>query len=570
MGTLAGHLLGWKLTTVRHTKIRAYEKACRNPRAVQWRFLKRLLRRHKDTEFGQKYDFASIKSIEEYQQRVPIHQWKDMEPYMLAVRDGAKETLFPPNEKILMYAATSGTTAEPKFIPITQTSYKLYGRYWDHFWAGIFSIIPSGAHGKALYFPGDPEEGRIGDIPYGAITSKAYAQQSFLARRLYPYPYQIAKIHDYDIRYYTIMRLALETDIRLIPIANPSTIITLFKMAQERAGDMIDDIRTGRLRYADQMPTEVKKFLEKQVKPNAKRANELQAILDQTGDFLPVDYWPNGPIAIACFASGPMKLYLRQLPHYLKDNYRVTDFGLLASEGRLSFAMNDFFDGKGAYPTVESNFFEFIPEDQIDNDNPKILTLDQLEQGQRYFIIFSNFSGLYRYHISDVIEVTGFCEATPRFNFCNKGKHMSSITGEKISEYQVTESVRMAAERSGYRLMDFVMCLHWDNIQPCYTLLKASIKDDSHMLLQQFINYVDEELMKINVEYRNKRESKRLGPLTLKEIIGNEYEKYQQQKQRDAHNISQYKHTFLVGDPDFEHQFSVGTQLVSAANPASL
>jgi GH3 auxin-responsive promoter len=568
MGRIVGTLFRTKATIDKITKVRAFSKTSQEPMKAQEAFLKELLLRHRDTDFGKKYHFNEIHSTQEFRKRVPIHQWKDISPYIEEVKKGNKTSLFPSNEKLLMFAATSGTTGQPKLVPVTETSYRHYGKYWDLHWSNIINEAPWAANGKALYFPGDPEEGYIGEIPFGAITAKAYEQQNAVTRALYPYPHQIAKVKNYDVRYYTIMRIGVEQNVTIIPIANPSTIITLVKLARERAKDIIDDIRTGRLRYQNQMPEELRKALLKQISPNPRRAAQLENILKETGDFLPRDYWNSRNFAINCFASGPLNLYLKQLPCYF-DNPKIADFGLLASEGRLSFPIASTNIQKGCCLTLETNFFEFIPEDQIESPHPDILTLDQVELGKRYFILFSNFAGLYRYNISDVVEVTGFYGKVPLIYFCNKGKHYSNITGEKLSEIQVTESVRKAGERAGYHLEDFVVCLHWDEEKPGYTLLKSSNKQEDYGLLRELVNLVEEELMGMNIEYKSKRESLRLAPLTLKVVNGSGYEDYESKKQLSAHNLSQYKHVFLVGDPDFEKQFDCREAIVSTVNPRS-
>jgi hypothetical protein len=532
---------------------------------VQWAYLRELLKRHQDTEFGRKYNFSSIHNIREYQERVPIHVWEDISPYMARVRNGNHRVLFPSHEKILMFAQTSGTAGQPKYIPVTETSYRFYGKYWDHTWSCLAREFPWAPFDKSLYFPGDPEEGYFRDVPYGAITAKAYAQQGFLKRSLYPYPYQVSKIKDYDLRYYTIMRISVEKKISIIPIANPSTILTLFNVARERADEIIEDIQNGQLRDVDRMPNELKSSILKQLRPNPKRANELKRILTQSGDFLPQDYW-KGPKIILCFASGPLRLYLKQLDQYL-DNFYLFDVGLLASEGRFSFPIAPIQQQEGCCLTLESNFFEFIPEDETENPNPKALTLDQCELGKRYFIIITNYSGLYRYNISDVVEVTGFYGKVPVIAFCNKGKHFSNITGEKLSEIQVTESVRRAGEKIGYRLDDFVVCLHWDENKPNYSLLKSTGEDDNSHVLQKLVNFVDEELMRLNVEYKSKRQSLRLGPLTLKIVHGHDYQDYEDKKEKLSPNLAQYKHTFLIGDPSFESQFKFIHEIPSSIVP---
>lgn len=547
----------------RHTKLRLFRRRCKNPLSVQWAFLEKLLRRHEDTDFGRRYRFASIRSIRDYQERVPIHTWEGIAPYVEEVKQGNVSALFPSSEKIIMFAVTSGTTGKPKYIPVTKASYRFYRRYWDHHMS-LVGRVPWTADGNFLYFPGDPEEGYFGNIPYGAITARAYAQQNVLWRSLYPYSYQVCRIKDYALRYYTIMRLAVEKRITVMGVANPSTVVTCFSVARDRAEDIIRDVRDGVLRDAEKMPEAFARPLLNKLRPNLQRANELTRIYEETGDFLPRHYW-NWPLTISCFAAGPLKFYLRQLEHY-HDKLYIFDAGLLASEGRLSFPVDLFKDQPGCCLTIESNFFEFIPEDEIDNIDPTILTLDQCEIGKRYFVIITNYSGLYRYHISDLVEVTGFYGRVPLITFCNKGMHCSSITGEKLTEFQVTESVRKAGEKVGYWLDDFVVCLQLDTREPSYALIKGICDGDNREILQKFIDAVETELRRMNVEYLSKRQSLRLGPMTLMIADKDSYQAYEKKNQQAASSLAQYKHSFLVGDLKCDEQFKFRDRIVSSVD----
>jgi hypothetical protein len=151
--------------------------------------------------------------------------------------------------------------------------------------------------------------------------------------------------------------------------------------------------------------------------------------------------------------------------------------------------------------------------------------------------------------------------------FCNKGKHFSNITGEKITEFQITSAVRIAVEKTGFHIDSFTCCLHWDDTLPYYSILKGPNPIEDIEILQQFIDHVDEALMNMNIEYRSKRQSSRLGPLTLKIVRGNAYHDYENKKQMSCHNFSQYKQIFLINDPDFENQFQYHQQIRSSSDP---
>src|SRR5262249_31800585 len=94
---------------------------------------------------------------------------------------------------------------------------------------------------------------------------------------------------------------------------------------------------------------------------------------------------------------------------------------------------------------ITSHFFEFVEEDDIKRSNPTVLTASQLETGKNYFILFTTSAGLYRYNINDVMKVVGWHNQTPLLEFLHKGGNVSSFTGEKLTESQVTTAAQTSA-----------------------------------------------------------------------------------------------------------------------------
>ena len=163
--------------------------------------------------------------------------------------------------------------------------------------------------------------------------------------------------------------------------------------------------------------------------------------------------------------------------------------------------------------TIASNFFEFVPVEELEaqRDNPEkwnYLTVGQIEDGQDYYIFFTTSGGLYRYDINDVIRVTGRYNNTPQIVFLRKGRGMTNITGEKVSVNQVINVVQSAAQKAD------VVASHFkaeaDNENSRYVLrveFASNVADDAQ---RQFLKHADEDMKAINIEYKAKRESMRL------------------------------------------------------------
>src|SRR5690606_310502 len=79
-----------------------------NQNEIQYHLFRQLIDYSKETEIGRKYDFASIRSYDEFAQRVPIFSYEDFEPYIARARKGESNIFWP--EPIKWFAKSSGTT----------------------------------------------------------------------------------------------------------------------------------------------------------------------------------------------------------------------------------------------------------------------------------------------------------------------------------------------------------------------------------------------------------------------------------------------------------------------------
>lgn len=100
----------------------------KNPMAVQTKLLLELLQENKDTEYGKKYGFGDIKTIEEYQEKVPVTEYDHYAEYIDRMSDNGERSLISANDPV-WYNKTSGTVGVPKKIPYTQKTRDWFNRY---------------------------------------------------------------------------------------------------------------------------------------------------------------------------------------------------------------------------------------------------------------------------------------------------------------------------------------------------------------------------------------------------------------------------------------------------------
>ncbi len=204
----------------------------------------------------------------------------------------------------------------------------------------------------------------------------------------------------------------------MVIAANPSTLINLARAGDLEKETLIRDFHDGTLSSRFAIPQFVRDELAgRWKKKQPDKARFFEEIVSRTGTLYPKDYWPSYCL-LGNWTGGSVGAYLRHYPKYF-GSMPVRDIGLIASEGRMTIP---FADGTSSgVLDVTSHYFEFIPEDEIDSKQPTILSAHEVQEGKTYYILPTTSFGLYRYHISDVVRVTGFFNGTPLVEFLSKG-----------------------------------------------------------------------------------------------------------------------------------------------------
>ncbi len=345
-------------------------------------------------------------------------------------------------------------------------------------------------------------------------------------------------------------------DVGLLGTANPSTLVEFARLANAECESLIRDIHDGTLTENIEVSPAIRISLQKHIRRRCrKRAAELERILERTGTLYPKDFWVQLAV-IAVWLGGSVGVYLPLLKEYYGDT-PLRDHGLSASEGHISIPIDD--GVSAGILEYSSHFFEFIPEDEYDQASPSILEAHELEDGRKYYILLTTSSGFYRYDIHDVVRCVGYQGQAPVIQFVNKGAHISSITGEKLSESQVISAVSSAFGDMQIPLENFTVAPVMSD-RPGYVLL---LEPGFHASKEiELVERVEEYLAKSNVEYAVKRETGRLYPISIQEVPTGTWVSLRSEKTAQRGNIEQYKHPFLVNDVKFVDRikhFGAGT-----------
>ncbi len=540
--------LGRLLTWPTRRQLRRFEADCYRPESVQRELLDRILHDNAGTAFGVDHHFGSASDWTAYRKSVPVAPYEYVSPYIERVMKGEISALLS-EPKVLMFALTSGTTAARKLIPVTPSYLRSYKRGWQMWGVRMYRDHRGRriAMRPIVQMVGDPDEFRTeAGIPCGNLTGFTAKIQMKLIKRLYAVPYETGKIKDPLAKYYVALRFALGRNVSQFMAANPSTLTTLARTLDEQKAWLLKDLADGTLRSDLDIPDAVRSVLEPRLKPNRERARELSELASKLGRLFPKDVWPSENVIVNTWTGGSMGPYLRGLPLYFGDT-PIRDLGLLASEGRMTLPFAN--STPSGVLDIWSHVFEFIPESEIDSTSPIALGAHELEEGQTYYIVPTTTYGLYRYHISDLVRVTGFLGRTPLVEFLGKGHRFANITGEKLSEHHVTRAVDAVLKAVPIPLNTYSLAPVWNESEPHYGFFVEPTSG-----VEQFVQALDRELGVQNIEYAAKRESGRLGALQPMRLPEGYWATWDAENLRTRGGAAeQYKHPCLIGDEKTAH-----------------
>jgi hypothetical protein len=506
--TAASVLVSLHLRRKRATTRRALAAATQNPERAQAHVLARILKANAQTTYGRAHGFAKIASIGEFQRAVPINGYEDLRPYVDRIADGSDPHALT-RDRVEMFTNTSGTTSQPKLIPVTASGRRAERRVKDAWLSHLVADHPSILSGKWFYLFNKAEEHKTpSGVWVGSNAGLVYRNTPWVVRTLQAVPYEVCLIEEYETRYYVILRHLLACDLSFMTCINPSSILLLAELMQQHAESLIKDIYAGGLRGGLALSRTQYDFFGRRLAARPARARALAGFLSADGRLLPAKCWPR--LRVLNSWKGPgVDAFIQKCRAWYGD-LPFRDVGYGSSEFRTGLVLSD--EASGNIPLPDNYFYEFIPEWDRDahlSGAKPPLQLHELEQGRRYLIVQTGPHGLYRYNIEDIVEVNGFHQRTPTIHFVQKSRMVTSITGEKLYETQVIDAMKRVGARRPDLEPSFFIC-YADLDAANY---KVCVEHDEPRSLEQLgelLELFEASLGEVNIEYPYKRASLRL------------------------------------------------------------
>jgi len=516
--------------------------------------LRRILHRAQGTAIGRDLGFDAIRSYTDYAARVPIMNYAEHEPYIDRQMRGERDVIVPGRPQY--YAVTSGTTGKPKYIPVTAEAARRSHRNVSLIWLYYLARRNIGFLNEMLVaISGQPVEGTTSDgTPFGSTSGALRKGLPKFMQRIYAVPEEVFAIGDYASRYYCIALFSLRAQVSHLASANPSTLVLLLETIEHDQDDLIRDVELGTINTRIVLDPAIRSALEASMRPDPRRARDLRDAVRVAGRMDPAFYWPR-LASLGCWKGGNSPIFIERLRRIVPDVVPIFDLGFLASEIRATVPVER--SHHGGVPTLNRNFFEFVPVSAWPSGDRTALRLHELEPGERYYVLITTDSGLYRYHINDIVRVVGRFGDTPELVFEQKGDGVTNLTGEKLYENQVQLAIAGAAVNTGIPLRFYLCLLNAEDGLYEFLVELASGAAVAGEAAQRLLATIDARLGEINLEYRAKRDSLRLKPPRLHVLTEGAFERYRETKVREGLRDAQFKMVLLSSRIELLREFEI-------------
>lgn len=432
-----------------------------HPFDIQQETLLYLLRRARNTSWGEKYNYDKINSVEDFQQNVPLQTYEDIKPWIDRLREGEPDLLWPGEVK--WFAKSSGTTSDKsKFIPVTREALE------DCHLRGPKDVF-------AIYIKNYPET----KVLYGKTLTLGGSHRinNFSNNSYYG-----------DLSAILIENVPFWTDFIRIPPAE----IALIEEFEEKIEQIIETSLDQNVTSLAGVPSWYLVLLKR--------------ILEKTGKKNILEVWPNlevfthGGVNFEPYREQYKKLIPSENMHYM-ETYN-------ASEG--FFAIQDDPSRHDMMLMLDYGvYYEFIPMSEFGAENPKVLTLEQVELNENYALVISTNAGLWRYIIGDTIQFTS--KNPYRLKITGRTKHFINAFGEEVIVDNAENALQTACQKTGAIISEYTAgpVFMGDNQKGAHQWIIEFEKDPPDM--NEFARELDKRLQELNSDY----EAKRYKNLTL-------------------------------------------------------
>ncbi len=426
-----------------------------HPETSQRNVLQRLITAAQYTEFGKKYQLNTLFKVKNFKDRIPVHEYQDMQPYIERMMNGEDDILW--NEPIKWFAKSSGTTsAKSKFIPISketlsdnhyQANKDVLSNYYKNFPESHLLT------GKGLVVGGSHQINSLdGDIQYGDLSAVLMQNMPMWGQWLRTPELSVALLDEWEVKLEKLASITSKENVTSLAGVPTWTLIL------------------------------------------------LKRILEITGKQYIKDVWPN----LELYINGGVSFvpYRKQFEDIIGKPINYLEV-YNASEG--FFAAQERPDDEGMLLYTDHGiFYEFMLIGEYGKPFPKTVGLNEVKVGIQYALVISTTGGLWRYIVGDTVI---FTNVKPyRIKVSGRLKHYINAFGEEIIIDNADAAIAAAARQTNSIVNDYTAA----------PVFFSSTRNGAHEWLiefekapenlNEFTIALDKALQQVNSDYEAKRQ----------------------------------------------------------------
>ena len=367
-------------------------KSQKEANKIQLNLLNKLISKSKHTKFGVDHNFVNIKSYSDYVNKVPIRDYEKIKKYVELIKDGKENILWPGKPKY--FAKTSGTTSGTKYIPITKESLKNQIKSASYLLLNYLNEKKSfrSIRGKAMFISGSPNLNEINQIKIGRLSGIVNYHEPFYLKNILLPSKKTNKIEDWE----------------------------------KKIEKIVDETKNKDLRILGGIPPWIQMYFDVLIQKTGKKVKDI---------------FPN--LELICHGGVNFEPYKKNLFDSIGKEINTLET-FPASEGFFAY-QNSLKDNSLILQINSGIFYEFIDIKNINNKNPKRITVGEVETNKNYALILSSDAGLWSYMIGDTIKFTSLNPL--KIKVTGRTKQFISSFGEHVIVEEVEKSIKRACEK---------------------------------------------------------------------------------------------------------------------------
>ncbi|XP_059143495.1 GH3 domain-containing protein-like [Physella acuta] len=506
-------------------------KATLDVKTAQRDFLLQQIKENADTDFSRDMQLDKVNSVEDFRTLFPLTNYHDYSRYIGRMMSGERNVLS--TQHPIIFAVTSGTSGTSKIVPMLMKQTKLF------FLEGISVLYKCMTEAypeahllhknlKLFYTPN--WRYTLDDVPIGPNSASPDRSKDLL--HIYTTPEVAYEVRSEPEALYLYLLFALlDPHVGMIEANFASIIFNAFSTLELQLPQLAEDIEKGAIDPKLNIEDSVREKLNQMLKPNPKRASEIREAAEGGKVGLAQRIWPELYLLLGA-DTGTFDLYAEKLRNGYCKGVPLYSPIYAASEGLLGINI-----WPKSYPSryllhPRTQFFEFIPEQLMDSEEPATYLMHQLKEGKTYELVITNPSCLYRYRFGDVVQVVGFYNQCPIVEFKYRKGQFLNVRGEKISEAMFYEVLKGAVTKiwTNISLADYC-CLEsvildgldvpkeFKTSQPCYHVFIELENEDGTQVVKSITNaqktMLDDALMVHSYPYSSFRHKRSIDPVQV-------------------------------------------------------